>query len=461
VLLITLDTTRADRLRCYGNERIETPNLDRLAREGVLFQDAVTAVPSTLPSHCSIMTGLYPAGHGVHDNAVYRLGDEARTLAESFYDAGYRTGAFISAFVLDQQFGLGQGFDLYDDEVDTPLVEMDVEALLAEDMSEERKRWVLQQASPYQRRASDVSEASLDWLAEADDRPFFAWIHYFDPHASYAPPAPWDTRYDPGYEGEMDGSTAAYLRERQAHGWEGAQDMPPADFDHMVALYDGEISYMDSWIGKVFEALEASGRWKDTIVLVVGDHGEGFGEHGLLWEHNQAVFREVTRVPLLLKLQGDTAAGHRVREVVRTVDVAPTLLAAAGLPALDQVQGRSLLPLLKEGPGVRTRPALLEALRGTQAIEREGSWVGLRDERWKIILMFDQKDTEQMSWLFDIQQDPTETVDVSASLPQVTETLRRKAVKQYRALEEGNAVSSTRGLDQMTSDALRSLGYTE
>jgi arylsulfatase A-like enzyme len=163
VLLVTLDTTRADRLHCYGNERIETPHLDRLAREGVRFERAYTAVPSTLPSHASILTGTYPARHGVHDNGIYALPDRAETLAKRFSAAGYRTGAFVSAFVLDEQFGLAQGFDVYDDEMAAPLLEARPERIQQlEGLSEDQRKWMLQQASPYQRRADEVTPRAID-----------------------------------------------------------------------------------------------------------------------------------------------------------------------------------------------------------------------------------------------------------------------------------------------------------
>ena len=224
VLLITMDTTRADHLRAYGHTGVETPNLDSLAQRGVLFSQAITPSPSTLPAHSSIHTGLYPFHHGARANGTFRLTDDVQTLAETFQAAGYQTGAAISAFVLDGRFGLPQGFDDYND-----------------DLSKGVKH------SPHmfrERPAEFTNEVVFRWLDEhAPAGKFFYWAHFFDPHAAYLPPEPYRSKY--------------------------AHDR-----------YSGEIAYTDAQIGKLLEKLESLGVRDRTLVVLTADHGEGLGEHG-------------------------------------------------------------------------------------------------------------------------------------------------------------------------------------
>ena len=216
VLLITLDTTRADRLGCYGYEQAKTPALDALASSGVRFVQAFTSVPLTLPAHTTLLTGVQPRVHQVRVNGAVALGDEIPTLAEMFKQQGYRTGAFVSAFVLAQTFGLERGFDVYDDET-----------TFGEDEGHA------------ERRADQVCDAALRWLESNPKQAFFAWVHFFDPHHPYEPPAPFD--------GELDDP------------------------------YDGEIAFMDAQLARLFDWLRTKGLTERTLVIAVGDHGESFG----------------------------------------------------------------------------------------------------------------------------------------------------------------------------------------
>jgi len=462
VLLITLDTTRADRLGCYGNARIATPSLDRLAAEGVLYENAFTPVPSTLPSHCSILTGMYPARHGVHDNGVYHLDEALVSLPERLRDGGYRTAAFVSAFVLDRQFGLDQGFDLYDDRVLEPLIRLDP-ARIAHDpaIPEAHRRWLVQQASPFQRRADAVTAPAIEWIKRQDGAPFFLWVHYFDPHVAYAPPAPWGTRYDPGYEGEMDGSRETFTRVFTAHGYVNVADVPRADMDHMIALYDGEISFMDAWIGELLRAIEVKGIWDRTLVVVAGDHGEGFGEHGQIWEHSGTIFDEVVRVPLIVKPPRGGPAGRRVASLARTIDIAPTVLAIAGLPPLDPVDGVPLPGLTAAGQDATpTAEVFLEAQRERQAMAADWSFLGLRNDRLKLVLLYPQGRDPQAS-LFDLLADPAERAALDPPPRETIERLTRLAIGAYETLKGEGGDDAYREMDEMTSEALHSLGYVK
>jgi arylsulfatase A-like enzyme len=219
VLLVTLDTVRADRLGCYGNASAETPWMDRLAADGVLFERAETAAPITLPAHVSILTGTYPAYHGVRNNGVYRLGPRAVTLAEVLHSHGYKTGAVISGYPLATRFGLSQGFDYYDDKLPAEKI---------------------RQIGFRERRAEDVTRLGLNWLEAASSGRFFLWLHYFDAHAPYEPPSPFAERF-------------------------------------ALSPYDGEVAYIDREIGKVVDKLGSLGLLDKTLVILVSDHVEGLG----------------------------------------------------------------------------------------------------------------------------------------------------------------------------------------
>lgn len=284
VLLITLDTTSAGALSCYGALPGLTPHLDRLAREGVVYDNARTVAPLTGPAHASMLTGLYPPRHGVRVNASMALPEAARTLAEEVGPRGVATGAVIAAAVLDHSLGFSQGFAEYD--------EPDGEA-----------------GAP--RQAAMVARGGIRWLRKKPvGEPFFLWLHFFDPHHPYEPPR-------------------AFL--------ERAQGDP----------YLGEVAYMDHHIGRVLAVLEEEGLLDETLILVVGDHGEGRGLHGED-THGNCVFDSTLRVPLVVRYPDGWGGGERYSEPVSVVDVQPTVLEAFGLAAPSNVDGRSLYRTLPD-----------------------------------------------------------------------------------------------------------------
>ena len=293
VILMTLDTTRADHLGCYGYGPAKTPTLDALARGGVLFTQASSVAPLTQPAHSSIMTGMYPTHHGVRVNGNAALGLEQRTIAEALSEKGYKTGAFIGAFVLDGRWGLSQGFQLYDDR-------FDLETYKHLDLAS------------VQRPADKVMDAALSWLESQQSSPFLAWIHFYDAHSPYEPPEP-------------------FLSEHRAEGPAG--------------LYDGEIAFVDQQVGRCVSWLKAKGLDRKTVLVIIGDHGEGLGSHGE-GTHGYFVYDYALRVPFLISAPFPELAGVVVDSQVSAVDVFPTVLALAGIDAGPPVQGRSLLPLM-------------------------------------------------------------------------------------------------------------------
>lgn len=290
VLLITLDTVRRDRLGCYGDAEAVTPNIDALATRGVLFDDAVTSVPITLPSHATILTGRFPPLHGVRDNGRDHLAAVQRTLAEELKASGYATAAFVGCFVLDRRYGLDQGFDVYDFEV-----------------SAEGNR--PQMADFNERSAAAVTNAALGWLAQraaaGATAPFFAWVHYFDAHLPYTSPL----ERQPRFAGRP---------------------------------YDAEIAYVDQQLGRLVAALDDQGLRERTLIAVMADHGEALGDHGEP-THAYFVYAPTMRVPLILSCPALFEKGYRVTDrVVGLVDVYPTIVDLLGIEPPASTDGRSL-----------------------------------------------------------------------------------------------------------------------
>ena len=292
LLVITMDTTRADHVGCYGHPGVKTPNIDALARTGVLFAEAFTPSPSTLPGHASIMTGLYPYHHGARANGTFRLKPEQLTLAEILKAKGYATAAVISSYVLDSRFGLDQGFDLYDDDLTKG-------AQYADYLFRERP-------------AEYANETAFGWLEANANSKFFLWVHYFDPHAPYVPPEPYRSEY---------------------------QTRP----------YDGEIAYVDHTIGLLLTKLEDLGVRDRTLVVLAGDHGEGLGEHGEA-THSMLVYDSTMHTPLIFSLPKLLPEGHAVRNQVCNTDIVPTVLDLLGVFTEAEFDGTSLLRPAEDRP---------------------------------------------------------------------------------------------------------------
>lgn len=327
VLLVTLDTTRADRIGAYGYAKAQTPHLDALAAEGVLFEQCITPTAYTLPSHSSIMTGLYPPAHGVRLNGEAALADANVTLAERFAEKRYRTGAFVGAFVLDGRWGLSQGFQHYDDKFQIG--------------AEQRL-----DLAGVQRPANVVVDHALQWLGHADSRPFFAWVHLYDAHFPYEPPEPFRARF--------------------------------ASADSK-SLYDGEIAFADMQVGRLLAWLDRTNLAQNTIVVIVADHGEGLGEHQED-EHGYYIYDYAVRVPFLMRIPGVDRA--RVAQQVRTIDIAPTILELTGQPSAN-LQGRSALSLLADND-----EPVRHAYSESMATKLQYGWAalyGLRTREYKFI----------------------------------------------------------------------------
>jgi choline-sulfatase len=336
ILLISIDTTRADRLGCYGDPGGPTPNIDRWAAAGVLFENAVTPVPITLPAHTSLLTGLLPRHHGVRDNGIYRVPEDLPTLASILQQAGYDTAAAVGSAILDREYGLARGFRRYDDAVGGGGL------AIAE------------------RSAGSVSDAAIA-VARSLHPPFFLFVHYFDPHAAYEPPAPFAERFRDD-------------------------------------LYEGEIAYVDEQIGRLRDALAGLKLLDGTIVAVVSDHGESLGEHGEP-THGVFLYQATLHVPMIIVAPGTWPAARRVATLASLTDVVPTLLELSGQGVPAGLDGRSLAPAVA-GRSVPERWLPLESEFGYDSY----GWaplVGLTDGSWKWIGAPEPE-------LYDLSHDPHE-----------------------------------------------------
>ncbi len=392
VLLITLDTTRADHLGCYGHKPARTPNLDGLAREGVRFARAYCPAPLTLPSHASIMTGLYPAAHGVHNNG-HDLPSGIVTLAEILKGRGYATGAFVSAFSVDSRFGIDRGFDVYDDTflADSPFKTQNAE-----------------------RRAEETFARFSRWLETGGKDRFFGWVHYYDPHLPYDPPSP--------YKEEFGGDP-----------------------------YDGEIAYMDRYVGSVLDRLRELGVLERTLVVVAGDHGEGLGDK-VEQGHGIFLYEETLRVPLIFHNPALFPRPRVVESQVRLIDIAPTILEILGLKdAAAGMKGQSLVGRMA-GKDRKDLDSLVETVYPRENF----GWselVGLISGRWKYI-------QSPRPELYDLKSDPGEKEDRIGSSAgkagELKKMLERELLGSGAAAVPSGEPKGARPEDQ---ERLRSLGY--
>jgi choline-sulfatase len=394
LVLVTIDTLRPDRLGCYGYSKIGTPNLDRFARKGVLFENAVAQAPLTAPSHASMMTGLYPPVHTVRDTGGFFLPPSKPTLATLLQAQGWDTAAFIGSAVLKKSFGFSPGFAVYDDEMPKP----DGSAIPGE--------------YP-ERRAAAVVDRAIGWLQSQSGKPFFLWVHVYDPHLPYDPPAPFREKYK-------------------------------------GRLYDGEVAYTDQQLGRLFEIVSRKSPAENTLIAVLSDHGESLSEHGE-YAHGVFLYDSTLRIAFMMAGPG-IPAGLRVKQQARTIDLLPTLLDLMGGNAPNGVQGASLVPSLA-GKEVATAYSYVESMYPKINM----NWAdlrGMRTNRWKYI-------RAPKPELYDLAQDPAESNNVVASHPAEVREMdaQLKGVIGSGSSQGAEKVETTMA-DPRTMDQLRSLGYT-
>lgn len=398
IVLVTLDTTRADHLPCYGYSGVKTPHLDALANKGITFEQCTASSPLTLPSHASMMTGMYPTYHSVRVNGNTALSDEQTTIAEVLSGQGYQCGAFIGAFVLDGRWGLKQGFQHYDDKFDL-------------------RKYKHIDLGAVQKPGNQVMDAALAWLEEQKGNPFFAWIHLYDPHAPYEPPEPYYSEYS--HQG-------------------------------LSGLYDGEIAFMDEQIGRCVSWLEKNGLSKNTIIILIGDHGEGLGSHGE-GTHGYFIYEYAVHVPLLIIAPFPELQGKRAASQVRTVDVFPTILELAKIEPPAKAQGLSLLPLMFRPEKKKDDYAYGESM----APNLQFGWSSLHSLRTTRYKYIDAPKAE----LYDLTQDADEQTNLFQQYPDIAREMKGKLDRLIAETSKDAPVPQAANLDKETVERLAALGY--
>lgn len=461
VLLISLDTTRADALACYGGTAARTPRLDRLAASGVRFADVTAPAPSTLSSHTSIMTGLYPRRHGVARNGFMIHGDNV-LLAEVLQQAGFHTAGFIGSFALDELFGFNQGFDHWDQEFS---IEFDP-----------------RYADQNQRPAEQVTDAVLAHVGNYDgsDR-LFLFAHYFDVHSPYAPPEPFLSEYAKSWMtsdfGVIERQVTLHQERLTGKQFQIYSDgiprslasradgeMIPGD-DNLAALYAGELAHLDDQVGRLLDGLEERGILQDCIVILTADHGETFWEHGDFWHHGAWVYQTNVDVPLIIQLPDGRGAGSVVSQPVSSVDIYPTVLGLLGLSLPEPVAGVDLSTAI-DGMQMPLRALFTEATQPVSSVlEGKSKWANqyktkaIRKGRWKYI----QAPYISYEELYDLQTDPAERHNLMEELtPELKEVLRslQQELVAWILVEEGRPSEFNATQIDAVLKRLEALGYT-
>jgi arylsulfatase A-like enzyme/Flp pilus assembly protein TadD len=389
VILISIDTCRADHLGCYGYQQKTTPNIDAIAAEGILFESVVAPTPLTLPSHASMLTGTIPVYHGVHDNGDYRLGQSNVSLAEILKEAGFVTGAAVSAFVLDSKSGIGQGFDSFDDRFDG----------------------ILEGYTAEERRGDETTRSALDWLEENKNKPFFYFLHYYDPHMNYQPPEPFASRFTGN-------------------------------------PYAGEIAFTDHCIGRVMAKLKELDLYDSTLVIITSDHGEMLGEHGE-FSHGYFIYQSATKVPLIFKAPGRTNA-VRIKQRVGLIDIVPTVCSLLGIEPPAAVQGVDLSTCFGGGELLAKQDMYCESLLPT--MYKANSLLGIVTDRFKYIQTTRPE-------LYDLVNDPAESINLIDQQSHRARILRDKLTRIIQLSVRDDPADSKVGLDEETRRRLESLGY--
>ena len=412
VVLIIIDTIRADRLGCYGGSVPTSPNIDALAAKSTVFEQAITCAPVTLPSVSAILTSTYPATNNVRYNGKFYLSDASITLAEILKKKGYKTAAFIGGFPLDSRFKVDQGFDVYDDNFSRSADKM-------------ARTWIGHGVSDFERTAAEVNEGAFDWLDTVGSDSFFLMIHYFDPHWPYQPASPYAEKFK--------------------------------------TPYNAEVAYTDEQVGRLLDKLEGLGFKDNTLIVLTGDHGESLGAHGEP-THGEFLFDTTLHVPLVLHHENHIPQGRRIDTMVKTLDIMPTILDFLGVKESPHSQGVSLLPALDGN--LEATPILLETMLPYYEVEGEGEVPtevrGLRTPEWKMVYATFEEDgkTKWAGKLYNIAKEPYELFEVREQNKPIFMGLFKEMLEMNKAcMAQRVADDNYIEMDEETRRKLESLGY--
>ncbi len=433
VLLITTDTTRADRLGSYGYDKPTSPHLDALAADAARFEFAISTAGLTPIAHASIFTGLNPYLHGVrvmYGPPGHYLSKNLPTMATLLKQKGYATGGFVSAYPASERYGMHWGFDAFENGMEQGTVNMDPSQPTARGLITRQGKWVDQPKGDAQRRADSTTDDALAWLSKVKG-PFFQWVHFFDPHDPWLiPPKEYLAKF-----GVQRGAA-----------------------DEMLTVYDADINFMDSQIGRLIQAYKDRGLYDKTIIIVISDHGQGLEDHE--WFRHRLLYREQIHVPLIVRVPG-AAQGKTIPDLVRNIDLLPTVAEVLGLELPDNVEGKSLMGLIN-GVAEPPRLAYAEALNTADVHmparlpeDQKDLLFCVMDRQWKLIY---HKERPENSELYDLTNDPMELINVFEKHPNETSRLLEQLEKS------GGLTVRTTGVPPMDEETLRSLkalGYID
>ena len=443
IVLITLDTLRADHLSCYGYQKSTTPNLDRFAEESVIFKNAYATSPWTSPSHASLFTGMYPSKHGLHhnwkvmnSNRVVPLSEDHQTLAEILAGQGYNTAGIIGGFWCKSTVGLAQGFDHYDDALINVIPDLQHFTLF----KIINKFFPLHDSAVrrglnFSRVASQINRRVFSWLEENYQTPFFLFINYFDPHYPYLPPDEYSQLFK---ENET-----SVVNESEKNRMD------------LLAQYDGEIAYVDNKVGILLEKLKELNVYENTLIIITSDHGEFFGEHGL-WFHAHELYQGVIKIPLIIKYPLSSKRGVS-SERVSLVDIMPTILDVLNLPIPKEVQG----VILSE----TERTVLSEVYKHKYKQPTKGKnfareLKALFKDNYKYIKEY-QNNSDEYNELYDIENDPGELQNLISTMPEKAEAMDKKMKEWLQYSQDQTVKDKPVKIDDATREALRALGYIQ
>jgi arylsulfatase A-like enzyme len=448
VLLVSVDTLRADHVGSYGHRLDTTPNLDRLAASGVRFDDATVQSPKTWPSMASMLTSTYPASNGIRIHPRRPLPAASLTLAEMLREAGYRTGAVVANVNLGRQFAFDQGFDLFVESWAEALERQGGDVRLIEVVGGV-KRFT---------NATIVTDQGIALLGElASARPYFLWLHYMDPHGPYLPPREYGHLFADSYPPDPvePHKIPRFQRQSSPHTGELVRD---AGFYR--AQYDREIRYFDDELGRLLEAVERRGLHRSTLIVLTADHGESLGEHDHFFRHGPVPYQTNARVPLVLRLPGRLPAGHVVTAPVALLDLMPTILDLVDVPVPPTARGVSLLPRIDDGDA--EGPLVFMESGGFEPWQ-----LSVRRGPWKLVHVRAPRDRERLRGgeflLFDVARDPDEKRNLAARRPEITRELRAALDEWLRTTPEyrGSEEKPLESLDPDTQEMLEALGYVD
>lgn len=419
LIVISVDTLRADMLSCYGYDRPTSPTIDGVAQEGVLFEDVSATAPWTLPSHASIFTGLYPNRHGVKSRSQ-SLPEDVETLAEIFAEHGFATSAIVNFPYLGERYGLHRGFDHFE--------YMEPTARLPQ--------------------PSRIRHHAEEWLAQNSLEPFFLFVHFFDAHSSYTSRRRWEELFVRPSESVADGTSEQLIQIRAAN-----ISLSDSDVSHLIDLYVSGIYQVDNQISKFLKFLDSKQLGDNTVIVITSDHGEEFFEHGSVL-HGRTQFKEVLSVPLIIRGPG-IPRGRRISDPVSLVDIAPTLVSLFGLSTDVSFDGLDLGHFFEEKAAEKQPDRFLFGEAAAHKLGRDDITRSVRYGRHKLI--FNEETLE--AHLYDLKADPLETIDISQSSPAVFELLMKR-LENFMKLEriEGEGLPP---LSLEEAELLREMGYLE